>query len=55
MHLLLSPAGEVVLSPGVALKIVTPEVSQNIFRVSPPYDICVGAQTQTNKPEYNQN
>ena len=38
MHLL-APAGEVVLTPGVALNFVTPEVSQNHLSCSAPHDL----------------
>jgi hypothetical protein len=42
MHLLV-PAGELVLTPGDALKFVTPEVSQNHLSCSGAINlICVG-------------
>ena len=41
---LLAQAGEVVLTPGVAFKFLTPGVSQNYLSCSAPYDLnCVGA------------
>jgi hypothetical protein len=36
MHLL-APAGQVVFTPGVYFKFVTPEVSKNIFPASAQY------------------
>ena len=42
---LFAPAGEVVFTPGVAFKFLTPGVSQNHISCPAPYDIsCVGAR-----------
>jgi hypothetical protein len=38
MHLL-APAGEIVLTSGVALKLVPPQVSQNHLPVLTPYEL----------------
>ena len=41
---LLAPADEVVLTPGVDLKVVTPEAGQNFISYLAPYDLsCVYA------------
>ena len=42
---LLAPAGEMVFTPGVAFKFLTPGDSQNHISCPAPYDInCVGAR-----------